>query len=78
MTYNYFAVNEKDRDMTDTARLHKVILKNRDVQQFTHRCGELLAIMRKRPADEDLMNLSVPQLDVTPPKNHEFGIEYLL
>ena len=34
MTYKYFAMNEKDRDMTDAARLHKVILTNGDLQQF--------------------------------------------
>ena len=51
MTYKYFAMNEKDRDMTDTARLHKVILTNGDLQKFIHRWDELLAIMRKRPSD---------------------------
>jgi hypothetical protein len=78
MTYKYFAMNEKDRDMTDTARLHKIILTNGDLQQFIYRWDELLAIMRKRPCDEDLMNLFVLQLDVNLPKNHEFGVEYLL
>lgn len=38
----------------------------------------MLAIMKKRPSDEDLMNLFVLQLDVNLFKNHEFGVEYLL
>jgi hypothetical protein len=64
--------------MTDTARLHKVILANGDLQQFVYRWDEMLSIMKKRPSDEDLMNLFVLQLDVNLPKNHEFGVEYLL
>ena len=38
----------------------------------------MLSIMKKRPSDEDLMNLFVLQLDVNLPQNHEFGVEYLL
>ena len=78
MTYQYFAMNEQDKNMTDMARLHKVILANGDLQQFVYRWDEMLSIMKKRPTDEDLMNLFVLQLDVNLPKNHEFGVEYLL
>jgi hypothetical protein len=78
MTYQYFAMNEQDKNMTDMARLHKVILLNGDLQQFIYRWDEMLAIMKKRPSDEDLMNLFVLQLDVNLPKNHEFSVEYVL
>ena len=78
MTYQYFAMNDQDKNMTDMARLHKVILTNGDLQQFVYRWDEMIAIMKKRPTDEDLMNLFVLQLDVSLPKNHEFGVEYLL
>ena len=37
MTYKYFAMNDQDKNMTDTARLHKVILTNGDLQQFVYR-----------------------------------------
>ena len=78
MTYQYFAMNEQDKNMTDTARLHKVILLNGDLQQFIYRWDEMISIMRKRPTDDDLLNLFVLQLDVNLPKNHEFAVEYLL
>ena len=78
MTHRYFAMDEKDKAMTDTARLHKIILTNGDVQQWVYRWDEMLSIMKKRPADEDLMSLFVLQLDVNLPKNHDFHIEYLL
>ena len=78
MTYKYFAMNEQDKNMSDMARLHKVILANGDLQQFIYRWDEMLSIMKKRPTDEDLMNLFVLQLDVNLPKNHDFGVEYLL
>ena len=78
MTYQYFAMNDQDKNMTDMARLHKVILLNGDLQQFVYRWDEMLSIMKKRPSDEDLMNLFVLQLDVNCPQNHEFGVEYLL
>ncbi len=71
-------MNEHDKNMTDMARLHKVILLNGDLQQFIYRWDEMLAIMKKRPSDEDLMNLFVLQLDVNLAKNHEFCVEYLL
>ena len=64
MTYRYFAMNEKDKDMTDMARLQKVTLSNGDLQQFVYKWDEILAIIKKRPSDEDLMNLFVLQLDV--------------
>jgi len=78
MTYRYFAMNDQDKNMTDMARLHKVILANGDLQQFVYRWDEMLSIMKKRPTDDDLMNLFVLQLDVNLRKNHEFGVEYLL
>ena len=78
MTYQYFAMNDQDKHMTDMARLHKVILVSGDLQQFVYRWDEMLTIMKKRPSNDDLMNLFVLQLDVNLPKIHEFGVEYLL
>jgi hypothetical protein len=54
--------------MTDMARLHTGILANCGLQQFIYRWDEMLSIMKKRPTDEDLMNLFVLQLDVNLPK----------
>ena len=54
MTYQYFAMNDQDKNMTDVARLHKVILVSGDLQQFVYRWDEMLTIMKKRPSDEDL------------------------
>ena len=68
MVYKFFAMTEKDKAMTDTARLHKVTLQNGDIQQFIYRWDEMLAIMSRRPSDEDLMNLFVLQFDVHLPK----------
>ena len=70
-------MSEKDKSMTDTARLHKVTLQNGDIQQFVYKWDEILSLMAKCPNDEDLMNLFVLQFDVHLPKNHEFYVEYL-
>ena len=56
------------RNMTDTARLHKVTLQNGDIQQFIYKWDEVLSLMRKRPDDDDLMNLFVLQFDVHLPQ----------
>jgi len=77
MVYYFFAMNEKDKSMTDTARLHKIGLQNGDIQQFLYKWDEILSLMSKRPTDEDLMNLFVLQFDLHLPKNHEFYVEYL-
>jgi len=77
MIHRFFAMNEKDKSMTDIARLHKVTLQNGDIQQFVYRWDEMLSLMSKRPDNEDLMNLFVLQFDVHLPKNHEFYVEYL-
>ena len=77
MVYKFFAMNEKDKSMTDAARLHKVTLQNGDIQQFVYRWDETLSLMTKQPDDDDLMNLFVLQFDVHLPKNHEFYVEYL-
>jgi hypothetical protein len=77
MVYRFFAMSEKDKSMTDTARLHKVTLQNGDIQQFVNKWDEILSLMAKCPSDEDLMNLFVLQFDVHLPKNHEFYVEYL-
>ena len=37
----------------------------------------MLSLMKKRPPDDDLMNLFVLQFDLHLPKNHEFYVEYL-
>ena len=37
MVYKFFAMNDKDKSMTDAARLHKVTLQNGDIQQFVYR-----------------------------------------
>ena len=70
-------MNSKDKDMTDTARLHKVTLTNGDMQQFIFKWDETISRMSRRPSDDDLMNLFVLQFDVHLPKNHEFYVEYL-
>ena len=64
MIYKFFAINEKDKSMTDTARLHKVSLQNGDIQQFVIKWDETLSLMSKRPDDDDLMNLFVLQFDL--------------
>jgi hypothetical protein len=76
MVHKFFAMNSKDKDITDTARLHKITLQNGDIQQFIYKWDEMLSLMTKRPADEDLMNLFVVQFDVHFTKNHEFYVEY--
>jgi hypothetical protein len=50
--------------MTDIASLHKVTLQSGDIQQFIYRWDEMLALMSRRPSDDDLMNLFVLQFDV--------------
>jgi hypothetical protein len=77
MVHRFFAMNGKDKHMTDTARLHKISLSNGDIQQFVYKWDEMLSLMTKRPADDDLMNLFVLQFDVNLAKNHEFYVEYL-
>ena len=41
MTYHYFAMNEKDKEMTDTARRQKVTLSHCDLQQFVYKWDEI-------------------------------------
>ena len=77
MVHRFFAMNEKDKAMTDTARLHKVTLQNGDIQQFIYRWDEMLSLMSRLPSDDDLMNLFVLQFDVHLNKQHEFYVEYL-
>ena len=77
MVYRFFAMNEKDKAMTDTARLHKITLQNGEIQQFIYKWDEMLSLMQKVPPEDDLMNLFVLQFDVHLPKNHEFYVEYL-
>ena len=77
MVHRFFAMNVKDKEMTDTARLHKVTLQNGDIQQFIYRWNEMFALMIRRPTDDDLMNLFVLQFDVHLGKQHEFYVEYL-
>ena len=77
MVFHFFAMNEKDKSMTDTALLHKTSLQNGDIQQFLYKWDEMLSLMTKRPDDSDLMNLFVLQFDLHLPKNHEFYVEYL-
>ena len=78
MVHRSSAMNEKDKHMTDTARLHQAILQIGNTQQRIYRWDEMLSVMKKRPPDEDLMNLFVLQLDVNLPKNHEFGVDLTL
>ena len=78
MVYKFFAMTEKDKAMTDTARLHKVTLQNGDIQQFVYRWDEMLAIMSRRPSDEDLMNLFVLQFDVYLRQKPSVFAEYLM
>ena len=37
MIHRFFAMNDKDKHMTDTARLHKITLQNGDIQQLIDR-----------------------------------------
>ena len=62
MVYHFFAMNDKDKSMTDTARLHKVTLQSGDIQQFIYKWDETLALVKKKPDDDDLMNLCVLQV----------------
>ena len=59
MTCQDFAMNEQGKNMTDTARLHTVILPNGDLQQFIDRRDGMISIMRERHTDDDLLNLFV-------------------
>ena len=77
MVRRFFAVNVKDKEMTATARLHKVTLQNGDIQQFIYRWGEMLSLMSRRPSDDDFMNLFVLQVEVHLAKQREFYVEYL-
>jgi len=70
MVHQFFAMNSKDKDMTDTARLHKVTSTNGDIQQFIYKWDEMISLMTRRPADDDLMNLFVLQFDVHLQKKH--------
>jgi hypothetical protein len=71
-------MSDKDRSMTDTARLNKISLNNGDIQMFVYKWDEMISIMKNKPTDEDLMNLFVLQFDLHLPKNHEFYVEWLL
>ena len=62
-------MNEKNEAMTDTARLHRTILQNGDIQQFVYRWALVLAHMGRRPSDDDLMTLFVLEFDVHDPKH---------
>ena len=74
MVHQFFAMSEKDKNMTDTARLHGVTFQNGDIQQY--KWDEVLSLMLKRPDDYDLVNFFVLQFDVHLAKNHEFYVEY--
>ena len=77
MVYFFFAMNENDKSMTDTSRLHKIRLQTGDIQQTLCKWDEMLSLMTKCPSDEDLMNLFVLQSDLHLLKNREFYIEYV-
>ena len=72
MVHRFFAINEIDKAMTDSARLQKITLQNGDIQQFVYRWDEMLSVMTKRPTDEHLMNLFVLQFEAHLSKTHEF------
>ena len=74
MVYQFFAMSAKVRNMTDIARLHKVTLQNGDIQQFVCKWDEVISLMRKRPDNDDLMNLFVLRFDVHLHQNHEFYV----
>ena len=78
MVYHFFAMNDKDKSMTDTARLHKIILQSGDIQQCIYKWDETLALVKKKPDDDDLMNLFVLQFDLHLPKTSVFYAEHLL
>ena len=57
-------MNEKDKAMTDIARLHKITIHSGDTQQFIYRWDEMLALMGRRPSDDGLVNIFVLHFDV--------------
>ena len=77
MVYRFFAMNEKDKAMTDIARLHKITLTSGDIQQFIYKLDETLSLVNKKPDEDDLMNLFLLQFDFHLPKTHEFYVEWL-
>ena len=78
LVYKFFAMSDKDKSMTDTARLQKVSLNNGDIQQFVYKWDGNLLQMKKRPADDELMNLFTLQFEWHLPETHEFYVEWLL
>jgi hypothetical protein len=77
MLYRFFALSTWDKDMADTARLHKTTLKQGEIQQFIYQWDETISTMSKVPHVDDLMNLFVLQFDQNLPVKHEFYFEYL-
>ena len=55
MVYRFFAMNEEDKEMTDTACLHKITSNNVDIQQSVYKWDEMLPLRTRRPQDDDLM-----------------------
>ena len=76
MMYQHFIVTDKDRNLTDTAKLQSLSLKDGDLQQFIFKWDLQLTRTLKRPTDEDLLNLILIQLETCLKKDHEFYQEY--
>ena len=77
MVHRFFAMNEKDKHMTDTARLHTVTSSNGDIQQFIYKWHGVISLMARRPTYDDLMDLFVLQFGVHLAETHEFYVECL-
>ena len=50
-------MSDKYKSTMDTARLQQVSLNNGGIQQFVCKWDDTLLQMKKRPADDELMNL---------------------
>ena len=78
MVHKFFAINARDKAMTDEARLLKTTLRNGDIQQFVYEWDKTVMSMSTTPSDEHLGNLFILQFDSNLQKSHEFYVEYLL
>ena len=78
LVYHFFSMSEKDRGLTDTARVQRTTLHNGDISQFIYKWDECLQQMKTRPDDDYLMNIFVLQFQTHLPKTHVFYVEWLL
>ena len=74
MVYHFFAMNEKDKAMTDIARLHSVTFTSGCIQQFIYKLDETLSLVKTQQGEDDLVNLFLLQFDLLPQKTHGFYV----